>query len=242
MGFVAVAFLVAPLWMPALHLADSQYRYERVEVTTTDAGIEYAAPDAVPPGAAISDQIACSGLLRIRPCAFERLLLENETVPSGWYSTNPSSNLNRFSDEYRYVLLNGTVYETTTVTNSSAQRSDGLYPVELALDAVPPETALRDISRAVASHDVPPVVAETARTGDTASYRAVVPPATPIRLSNGSYYRVFRRPPEDVDPIAEGMVNLATVAASSVGFVLLVRLRHRVDVTIDVSYVGDSDR
>jgi len=75
-GLLAIGLLTAPLWGATLHIGEPTYTYDRIEVTTTDTGIEYVNPDDVPSRTPISDSIECAGWGGdVRACAFEEHLL-----------------------------------------------------------------------------------------------------------------------------------------------------------------------
>jgi hypothetical protein len=86
----ALALLTAPLGVPATNLGAETYVYERAEVAIDDEdGIAYANDTGVPLGTAVGEEIACATGWAIRPCAFERYLASNNTVPSEVYTSNP---------------------------------------------------------------------------------------------------------------------------------------------------------
>lgn len=236
LALIALALLAGPLWAPSLHVGDSHYRYDRAEVTVNGTGIEYATASDSVHVPAISEEIACSGHREVRPCAFERLLLDNLTVPTEVYTNNPfSSGSTWIYDRYRYVLLNGTVYEPTHVPNRSVRR-DGLYRLDLDLRRVPPERALRSVS--VTAEEASSTVAEVARTGETSVRHRLDPPATPIRLDDGTYYRVYRvAGPREASLTARLLGFLLTYATPLAGLYVVADLSRRVRVT----YVGDRE-
>lgn len=239
LAVLALVLLAAPLWAPSLHLGDPTYRYERAEVVINDTSIEYANETGVPYETPISDDVACSSGWEVRACAFERLLVENRTIPTRVYSSNPNDETRRwssFEDRYHSVLLNDTVYRVTYVTNSSAPRSDGMYRVDMSLEPASPERVLEHVSMRAESDDVPPVVAEAARSGEAQAPREVAVPDTPIRLDDGTYYRVYRvRWSDDPSPIARALDFFLTYVAPLVGLSLIARLSENVEVT----YVGE---
>lgn len=238
LAVVAIALVAGPLWAPALHFGDPTYRYERVEVTTDGAGIEYVNESSVPLRTAISEDIGCSGGWDVRTCAFERLLVDNRTVPSGVYSSNPNRDPDGFEERYRYVLLNDTVYETVYHTNGSVQRDDGMYRVDLAIEPASPGRALQRVSLAATSDDVPSVVADAARNGEARARQQVRVPETVIRLEDGTYYRVYLAERSDAPPMSHVVDSLLTYVAPLVGLYLLVGLSRRVSMT----HLGDDAR
>lgn len=201
---LAVGLIAGPVWVEVLHLDDREYRYERVEVTAGDGTIEYA-PDANHPAVPISEDVACSGLVVARSCYLERGLIGNGSVPTSMYTSgdDPPS----VESTYRFVAGPEAVYRVETVLDRSQgyvvengsvrpvdedADPDGpvRYRVELTLERVPAATALERVS--VDVDDVDPPVREAARTGSVRTYRAVDVPATPVKLADGSYYRVHR--------------------------------------------------
>ncbi|WP_135664403.1 hypothetical protein [Halorhabdus rudnickae] len=104
--------------------------------------------------------------------------------------TSSSGTVSLRGTPYEYVLSDEAVYRATARANESAQRDDGDYPIELALEEVQPEEALQDVSMPITSK-TQSVVAEAARTGNATTHERVDVPETPIRLDNGDYYRVY---------------------------------------------------
>lgn len=235
---LALCLLTAPLWTPALELDDQRHQYERVELSAADGTIELATQDFhFRHEGPISDRIACSGGWNTRPCGLEGFLLEEGPAPSGIYTSNPDWNSGHWGDSYGYVLLNGSVYETTYETNTSAQRSDGLYRVEMDLDRVSPEQALRDVSEPVDASNLPGVVKQAARNGEASTHDGVSAPATPIRTDDGSYYRVYQT--ESTGPPAgqEALDNVLTFGGPLFGLIGL----HSVSRRVDLVYLGDGE-
>ncbi|WP_408959459.1 hypothetical protein [Natrinema sp. 74] len=237
-----IGLLAAPLWVPTLHLSDPNVRYERAEVVTNGTEIKYATETDVPSGTPISDEIACSGAWETRPCAFERLLLENQTVPTRVQSASPGKTEPLPTDRYRYqyVHIDDTIYKPTYVANESARRG-GMYRVELSLKRMAPEEVLRSVSRPVSSDDVPSAVAEVVRSGDTRTSHAIAVPETPIRIEEDgetAYYRVYEAERSDPWPRVGTLISMLTFLALLPGIWLLWRLSRRIDVT----YVGGRRR
>ncbi len=111
---VALGLLTAPVWVTQLPVGGPVYQYERAEVTTNGTAIEYATmTDSI--SGPISDEIACSDSLEARPCALERVVLDNTTVPTGIYASNPGDTRPPIDERYRYVRIDGAVYERRTL-------------------------------------------------------------------------------------------------------------------------------
>jgi hypothetical protein len=258
-ALLALALLAGPLWVPALHLDDPTYRYERARVTAGDAGVSFANASAVPAGTVASDEIACAGYSS-RACAFERHLARGHTVLTGIYSSHPGERTDPFAVapdryDYEYVQIEGTVYEPTTVANDSrvyvvangtvyeagespagADTSGDLYRNELSLRPVSPAEALADVARDPGA--VPGPIRRAATTGAGVAHRDLEVPHTPIRTADGRYYRVYlasqRQPPGDRGWI-ETLLRAGTPIA---GLFVLSRLRDRVAI----SYTGATGR
>lgn len=239
LAVLAVALLAAPLWAPALHLSEPTYRYERVSVTADENGIQYANESAgpLPPDMPISDEIACSGAREIRACAFEQLLLENETVQSTVTTRSLDAEKRWPAHRYRYVLLDDSVYEPRYVANRSAHQGNGWYRLDLTLEPADPDQVLQYVSLPAESDEVPATVAEAART-DAATRRGEIEvPTTPIRLEDGSYYRVYEADRDrDRPPLWHALDWGLRYAAPVVALGLFARLSRRIE------YVGDDAR
>lgn len=238
LGLLAIGLLATPLWAPMDDLGGETYTYERAQVVVDDEnGITYVGDPAVSQVGTISDELGCSTGFEIRTCAFERLLVENETVPAGAYTTTTDYADLPSLDGYRYVQIDGDVYSTEYVANESATGQGGMYRVELALEPGSASDALDRISVATTAEyrDVPDVVAEAAREGSATSHREHEVPQTPIRLDDGRYYRVYQseRSSSDVDPRLPDVVF--DVAGVTIGLLVLHSLSRR----FEVSYVGD---
>lgn len=240
-GILALGLLAAPLWIGAVNIGEPTYTYDRTAVTTTDTGIEYADPDAVPHDTPISHHIGCAGWGGdLRACSFERYLLEEESVPTDVYGTNPNSTSVPsvlLADYYRYVQIESTIYEPTYVTNTSAQRGDGMYRLDLALEPADPDDVLYWVS--LDGDSVPSVVADTAREGTTTTTEEAAVPETPIRLDDDTYYRVYQERITNEPSARESRLSsFLTYVPPFIGLYIVVRLSRRIDVT----YVGkDSD-
>lgn len=234
---LAFALLATPVWAPTDDRADETHTYERSEVVVDDEGsIAYAdSPSFV--GVPISEELGCSTGWEIRICAFERLLVENTTVPTGMYTESSDHVRHPGTDPYRYVQIDGTVYETTYVANESAPGDDGGYRVDLALDPVSADEALErmSIDASSESDDVSPVVIEAARDGSATADREVEVPRTPIRLDDGRYYRVYRSEWSSSEGGVRPFDILLKVFGVTTGLIVLDVLRRR----FEVSYVGD---
>lgn len=243
LALVAVGLLASPALVAFLDVGERTYRYERVEVTTDGSSVEYANESAAPDRTPIDGAIACaeSGLYawELRACTFEKSVLENGTVPTELSYGSPGRvpQLSLYPERYRYVSLNGTVYETAYVANESAPRGDG-YRIDLTLEPASPEAALEHASHDIASKEVSSTAAEVARTGDVTTLQKETVPERPIRLEDGTYYRVFLA--EEIEPSAttRNQILVLTALASLSGLGLLVHLFRRIEVT----YVGGRHR
>lgn len=239
-GLLAIGLITAPLWAAALHIGEPTYAYDRAEVTTTDTGIEYVNPDDVPSRTPISDSVECAGWGGdARACAFEEHLLDDEVIPTEIYATNPNTTdlpTPLLADYYRYVQIDGELYEPSYTANTSAQRDDGMYRVDLSLNSVDPEDVLYWVSFGVDSDRAQSIVIETARNGHTTTQEDVDVPETPIRLNDETYYRVYQERGVDEPSTAESALSSSlTYIAPLLGLYLIVRLFGRVEV----SYVGE---
>lgn len=219
LGLLALSLLTAPLWVGALDLGEPRYTYDRAEVTPTDTGIEYTDPNEVPLRPPISEAVECTGWGHdLRACAFEAHLLEEGPIPTGWYTSNPNSTSAPWvrGPDYQYVQIDGTVYEPSYSPNTSAQRADGMYRVDLTLEPADPEDVLDRVS--LDADSVPSLVAETAREGSTTTAETADVPETPIRLDDDTYYRVYQERGVDEPSTAEsGAAFLLTYIAPFVG-------------------------
>lgn len=250
-ALVGVVLLAGPAWVPALHLDDSTYRYERAAVAVNGSGVSFANTSAVPAGTVLSEDIACVDHSS-RGCAFERHLSRNHTVLTGIYSTHPGERTDPFAvapDRYDFVQLDDILYEPITVANRSrvyvvangtvyakdqapagAATSGDLYRNELALRPAPPAEALAAVSRGV--DGVPGPVRRAARTGVGIGHREIEAPRTPIRTADGAYYRVYLE--SQREPLGDGWVEILLVVGTPVlGVVGLSRLRDRVEIAYD---------
>lgn len=231
---VALSLLAAPLWVSSLHLGAPVYEYERAEVVIDDEeGITYVNTSAVRYGTTLTTDIACVYGSDVRSCAFERHLLENNTVPTGSYTNNPDVVFGPvFAEPYRYVQADGVVYEVDYVANRSEQDDRGMYLIELDLSPVSASDALRDVSVS-ASDDLPDPVREAAASGTAESHQEVEIPQTPVRLEDGTYYRVYQS--DRAGETFHLMNPLATYLAPLLGLYLLYSVSQRIAIT----YVGD---
>lgn len=236
LAILAFALLTAPLWTPALSLGNPTYQYERLEVTADDAKIQYANESAVPSRTPISDEIACSGWDEARACAFERLLLENQTVPTTVRTNNPNMFPGGAEERYRFVIVDDDVYEPTYAPNRSAQTDDGWYRVDLDIERTDANEVLRRVSLQVDSNSVPAAVADAVRDGEATTRHEVDVPETPIRLENGTYYRVYEADwSDDAPPIHHALNWFLRYVAPFVALYLFARLWTRIE------YVGSDD-
>lgn len=231
----ALALLVAPVWAPTLHLGDPTYRYEAVRVTAADGTIAYADGSDAPAYRPVSIQVACtSGFAQSRGCYFERNLAADRVVPSDVSTGAPGDVDLPDVERYSYVVVNETVYETSYVANRSHE-NDGRYRVELALEPASAEEALRSVS--VPVEDAPAPVREAAETGVGTAHREVDAPRTPVRLDDGSYYRVYaagKTDPLEIEQFAAGLLRWS-------GFLVGVGLAGHLSRRVEVCYAGNRE-
>lgn len=235
---LAIGLLAGPLWVEVLHLDDRVYRYERVEVATQGGTIEYVS-DANDPGVAISEDIACSGAIVSRTCYLERGLIGNRTAPTSRYTSGNVSGRS-IESEYRFVAGSEAVYRVAAVLNrsqgfvvengsvrpvdeDSASNERVLYRVDLDLERVSTTTVLDSVS--VDVKDVAPPVREAARTGSVRTYSPVEVTETPVKLDDGSIYRVHLAaqygPPETGRTAVLLLRYLAPLAGLLLGYSVL---------------------
>jgi hypothetical protein len=252
-ALVAVLLLAGPVWIPALHLDDPTYQYERTRVVVDGGGVALVNGSEAPPRTTPSDRIVCAGTTS-RACAFERHLTRNHTVLTGIYASSPGERTDTFAvgpDRYDYVQIDDAIYEPTTLANRSrtyvvangtvyrrgtapdgVATSGTLYRSELSLRRASPTEALADVSRDPDA--VPAPIGRAAETGVGTSHTRLEVPQTPIQTGNETYYRVHLA--EWRGPVIESgwIETLLVVGASIAGLVTLYRLRRRVEIT----YVG----
>jgi hypothetical protein len=249
-ALVAVLLLAGPGWIPALHLDDPTYQYERTRVVVDGGGVALANGSETPPRTIPSERIVCANAAS-RACAFERHLNRNHTVLTGIYASSPGERTDTFAvgpDRYDYVQIDGTIYEPITLANRSrtyvvangtvyprgaapdgVATSGTLYRSELSLRRASPAEALTDVSRD--ADEVPAPIGRAAETGDATSHARLDVPQTPIRTGDGAYYRVYLA--DWRDPIVESdwIETLLVVGSPIAGLFTLSRLRRRVEVT-----------
>lgn len=252
-ALVAVLLLAGPIWIPALHLDDPTYQYERTRVVVDGGSVGLANESEAPPRTTPSDRIVCAGAAS-RACAFERHLVRNHTVLTGVYASTPGKRTDTFAvgpDRYDYVQIDDAIYEPITLANRSrtyvvangtvyrrgtapdgVATSGTLYRSELSLRRASPTEALADVSRDAES--VPTPIGRAAETGVGTSHAGLDVPQTPIRTGDGTYYRVYLA--EWRGPVIETswIETLLVVGSSTTGLFTLYRLRRRVEIT----YVG----
>ncbi|MFB6184347.1 MAG: hypothetical protein ABEI96_07310 [Haloarculaceae archaeon] len=235
LAVVAVAALAAPLWTPALHLDDPQYRYESVVIETDGSHVAFAT-DPGEYGVGISDDVVCAEGAWSRSCVFERYVAANNTVPTAVYSGNPDYlHTDAPVERYDFVFLNGTAYETVYPANRSVTKHGGAR-LDLGLRKVAADRALSAV--AVPADEVSKPVRRAAKTGVAYGYRAAVPD-TPVALGEDTYRRVYVAdviyPPDD----ASGTASLLTYGGLVAGLALLGWLRTRFDVAVRVRHVDE---
>ncbi|WP_135806551.1 hypothetical protein [Halorussus marinus] len=237
LAILALALLTAPLWLTATSLGAETYVYERAEVVIDDeSGIAYANDTGVPLGASVSDEIACTTAWAVRPCVFEQYLASNNTVPSEIYTSNPGTSHSVPIEPYGYAQADGVVYETAYVANRSARNEDGMYRLDLALEPVGAEEALRSVSIDASTErpDAPSVAVEAAQEGRAVAPREIEVPQTPIRVDDGRYYRVYGARTTEPNPFGRLLRTGLSWLGPLVGLLLSYRLWGR----IEVSYAG----
>lgn len=232
LAVAVLCLLAAPLWVPVLELDDRTHQYERVELSTANGTIELEASDSFTRRhqEPVSDRIACFGEWNPRPCGLEWLLLQEGGAPSFIYTSNPDSSLPLLGDPYDFVRLNGSVYETSWAPNESAQRSDGYYSLELRLEQVPPEAALRDVAAPADASNLPGVVKRAARTGEATTHDAVTAPPTPVRTDDGSYYRVYETGSSAPPTSQKALDNVLTFGGPLFGLLGLLSVSRRFEL------------
>lgn len=237
LAVAALALVVAPVWAPMLHLGDPTYRYESVRVTAADGTVVYADESETPQTPApISVEIACTAeFMQSRGCFFEQYLAKGYAVPSGISSSNPDTTDIPTFERYEYVVVNGTVHETSYVVNRSRRNDEGFYGVDLALDPASADEALREVS--IPAEEASEPVREAARTGASTAHGDVEVPKTPVRLDDGSYYRVYAAGRTDPLEIAQFAAGLLRLGGPLVGIGLSIRLAGR----FEVRHVGDGE-
>ncbi|ADD05490.1 uncharacterized protein Nmag_1919 [Natrialba magadii ATCC 43099] len=241
---LAVCLLTSPFLVATVHIGEPAHEFDRAAVTTNDSAIEYADEDEdededdVPFLTPISEDIDCAGWAGdLRACALEEQVLDGQPVPAGMWTGEAGHtpvSTPYLSGYYRYIQLDGQVYEPAYETNASEQRN-GMHRVELALEPADPDDALQRVSVDVTDEDLHPTVAETAREGATTTRAAVDVPETPIELEDGTHYRVYESQQVDESPWDSSSLAFALrYVVPLIGIAMLVSLSRR----IEVSYVG----
>lgn len=234
LAVVALALLVAPVWAPMLHLGDPADRYERVRVTTANDTIEYVNESDLRTNIPVSAEVACTEpFMRSRGCFFERYLAEGHTISTGIWSSNPDHAVLPSFERYRYAVVNGSVYEIAYRANESVRNDDGLYRVELALEPEPADEALRSVS--VPADRVPDQIRRAADRGAATSHRELEVPETPVRLDDGTYYRVYEAGETDPSEFVGLLDGIVRYGLPFVGIALVDCLSGR----FEVRYVGE---
>ena len=237
LALFALVLLLSPVWVAVANISETTYTYERAEVVgNEDSGITY---EGDPPleDKYISADIGCSVPQDTRVCAFERYLLWNETIPTETYTNNPAAPFDVGINRYQYVQINGSVYDPGYVGNRSAQRDDGLYRLDLALEPASATDALRQVSIDVSteSDDVPPVAIQAARQGSATSDQEVKIPQTPLLVDGDTYYRVYLDSQNEPGQMESVLGSGLSIAGPLVGLYVGFRLFGR----IEIRYVGE---
>lgn len=139
---------------------------------------------------------------------------------------------------YTYERAQIVLDDEDGITYANETENDaGLYRLDLALEPASPADVLRAVSRDVSAEhvDVAPVVVEAAKEGEATSHHEVEVPQTPMRLDDGTYYRVYTAESSDVAPMAQFLRIVLPIAGPLIGLFIVFRLFQRIEVT----YVGD---
>lgn len=245
MALLVLALLAGPLWVEVFHLHDPVYTYERAEVTVATGTIDYAS-DIDDPTVAISDEILCTDPVSPRACTLERTLVGGNTIPADIYHRG-SGTPDPFEQDYEYVATRGGIYRPTAISNRSqayiienggvrqvenGTTDDPFYRVDLTLERVDALSALEAVSVPVDS--VGPVTREAARSGSATAHSDVDIAETPVRLEDGTYYRVYLSQQNGPSETAGTAVFLLRFVAPLGGLVLGTRVWDR----FEVMYVG----
>ncbi len=236
LALIALVLLAGPLWTPMLHLGQPTYTYKRARIVVGgDDGLSYANKTGTLVTTPISVEIGCSIPEDARTCAFERYLANNHTIPLGASTNNPNlTEQYPGYNRYQYVLVNGSAYRSVATPNRSAAYGRSWYPLDLALKPVPLDDAIKYVSLNGASDSLPSPVREAATQGVAHSHEQVDVPQTPIRVANGTYYRVYDAGKTDPTALNSAAHVLLAYVAPAVGFFSLFILTGRIEVT----YVG----
>jgi|GEM_PF-3367520 len=236
---LGLLLLTAPLWIGVFDLQESVTTYEREEVTTEGEAIRYATS---PPGIrypVLSEDLGCTlGQPRatMRLCAHEAALATGQERPVITWTDGPDANVLSPAIRYRYVQVEEAVYEPTADVadgpgDPPADETDR-YPVYLDLERVDPATALADLSVPVEADRVPGVVRSAAREGSATTRGTVDAPPHPIRLADGSIYRVVLDERGDPPAWSSILHSLAVYLAPVFGLLAIHAAWRRVEVTV----------
>lgn len=181
---LGVLLLASPFLIGQFHFDDSIREYERIEVTAEEGTVEYGPAYTgnlvrIP----ISDHIGCTfNHYRSdqRYCSLEASIASDDRrVLTGW-ATGPGSVPE--TSEFRYLALNGSIYEPTLTVNETPDpdrdpnRTEAVYPIYLDLEPVPADRALRTVSVPVTAGRVPDIARRRRRPagllpGKTSTFR-----------------------------------------------------------------------
>ena len=226
---IGLLLLASPALVALEVVGASEYKYESVEVVPTDTGIEVADGDSLPPGMAISEDIACSGTLVDRACALERQLVDNETASFGYTVSELESTHATADPPYPYVLLDDTVYFATTTMNESAATDDGTAILEASLSPAIPTAVLASVSLDADDDAVSSVLVEAAEEGEATASRHASVPETTIELDDGTYHRVYLT---DETPAGTGSVFVALLFfTTAFGLIILLSLSRNLSIS-----------
>lgn len=196
---LALFLLAMPFWIGQFDFDADRYTYERTEVGVESGTIEYVEPTTgQPPHLPISDDLGCETNIPLgerRLCAFESDLAQsNRSVVTGYTKSHHNASLSR-NRAYRYMQFNDGLYEQLTrYGNSTVSPSDlhgEWYPMYLDVRQVDPGTALHKLSVDASRDSVPDVVRRAAESGEATTSTDADVPVAPIRLDDGTHFRVY---------------------------------------------------
>lgn len=236
---VGLMLVTAPLWIGVFDLQKPISTYERVEMTTDEEAIQYAES---PPGGSypvMSESLGCTlgqPWTDRRLCELEASIANGDSRPITDWTDDPHADPRSPAHRYEYVILDGTIYEPSASVGADPgdppADADGEYPVYLDLERVDPAVALRDLSIAVQHDSIPDVVQRAARDGSATTRGTVDAPARPIRLADGTIYRVVQSETEDPSAWYGVVHSLATYLAPLLGLLAIHAAWRRTNVRV----------
>lgn len=236
---VGLLLLTAPVWIGVVDLQKPVSTYERIEVTTEDDRLRYAEPPRMGDYRPISPELGCAlGQPRTtrRLCDLEAGLAAGDGRPVAEWTDDPNEDPRSPPHRYEYLLLNGAIYEPTATVGSEpgdpppGETDD--YPVFLDLERVDADVALQELSIDGRADFVPDVVRRAATDGSATTRGSVDAPRHPIRLADGSTYRVARTDTDDPPAWNTALHSLARYLAPVLGLLALHAAWRRVTVTV----------